>query len=135
MRTNEFITALGISPQQACDWRREGIGPDWIRLPGGKAIRYDRESVNNFIEERRLAPMSRNADDVNEQRDAAKVNCEAVRRKLAGDPDWMLGLKGTPTVLAVRLMEAISLLSYVASLSDRPNQFLDELERAATEGS
>lgn len=63
-----------------------------------------------------------------------KTVLEAVRRKRAGDTQWMQTLRGTPTELAVRLMEATALLSYVASQSDRPDEFLDALERAATEG-
>ncbi|WP_396912459.1 helix-turn-helix transcriptional regulator [Mycolicibacterium sp.] len=133
MRPKEFAELLGISQQQACDWRREGVGPDWIRLPGGKAIRYDRASVDQFLDERRRAPMSKSTNaDASKQ--AARTVLAAVRDRRDHDTAAMLiGLKGTPSQLALRLLEAVELLNYLVSHSDRPDELLEELEARATD--
>lgn len=133
MRPKEFAELLGISQQQACDWRREGIGPDWIRLPGGKAIRYDRASVNQFLEERRRVPMSKT--EPNELELAALSVLQAVQHRVDGDGTAMTDtLRGTGREVSVRLCEAVELLAYLVRLSDRPAEMLAALRQRVNTG-
>ncbi|OBI62931.1 hypothetical protein A5667_00080 [Mycolicibacterium fortuitum] len=129
MRPKEFADLLGISQQQACDWRREGMGPDWIRLPGGKAIRYDRSSVNQFLEERRRVPMSTNPS--NEQELAALAVLRAVEHRMQGDGEAMVkALRGTQRQVSLRLCEATEIIAHLLKHSDRPAQVLDALRQS-----
>lgn len=136
MRPREFAELFGITEQQACDWRREGIGPDWIRLPGGKAIRYDRTSVDKFIEERRRVPMSHQASaaSYDEQTDAALKVLAAVKANVIdNDPEGMLrGLRGSSREVSLRLAEATNLIAHLVKMSPHSEATLAALVETVT---
>lgn len=133
MRPKEFADLLGISQQQACDWRREGVGPSWIRLPGGKAIRYDRASVDRFLEERRQVPMSKD-DPSDEQELAALTVLQAVQHRINNDGEAMVKtLRGTGRQVSLRLCEATEIIAHLLKHSDRPEQALTALRQSVSE--
>jgi hypothetical protein len=118
---------LSVSLNTLKTLRRKGTGPRVTALSTGR-LGYRAKDVRAWLD-----AQVQGEDDVDAQRQAAaKTVLAAVKAKRAGDARWMLGLKGTPTQLAVRLMEACALLEYVASLSDRPDGFIDALEQRAT---
>lgn len=48
-----FAEIFGISVACARKWRRQGVGPKWIRIggPGGRAIRYRLSDLEAYIKE------------------------------------------------------------------------------------
>lgn len=135
MKPGEFARLFGITEQQACDWRRAGIGPDWIRLPGGKSIRYDRASVDKYIEESRRVPMSQPKTEGHvEQTTAALQVLAAVKANVIdNDPEAMLRrLRGSSREVSLRLAEATNLLAHLCKASGNLEQSLAALVATVT---
>jgi hypothetical protein len=120
---------LNLSNATLKTLRRNGLGPRYISLSEAR-VGYRLKDLRAWLDARARVKEA----DVDEQRQAAKTILSAVRRKRAADTQWMQTLRGTPIELATRLMEAVALLEYVASLSDRPDEFVNGLAQAALGG-
>ena len=51
LRTKEAAIYLTVKPVTLETWRCHGSGPEYLKL--GKAVRYKKESLDNFIESRK----------------------------------------------------------------------------------
>ena len=47
----EAAEVIGMSQATLIDWRRKGIGPQWIRV-SAKMVRYERAAIDRFLAER-----------------------------------------------------------------------------------
>ena len=58
IRACDLAPFLGVAEQQLADWRKQGVGPPYVKLtPGrGGAVRYPREDLRAY-----LASNTRNA--------------------------------------------------------------------------
>lgn len=46
LKTAELADAIGVHPLTLARWRREGVGPAFVRF--GRAVRYPRASISDF---------------------------------------------------------------------------------------
>jgi DNA-binding transcriptional MerR regulator len=52
LRTREAARIVNLTPRTLREWRRRGVGPTFLRLPGG--IRYDRHELAEWLERHRI---------------------------------------------------------------------------------
>jgi predicted DNA-binding transcriptional regulator AlpA len=54
---NEAATVLGVSRGTLSNWRSERRGPAYVRLGGGRVIRYKLSEIEAFAEAHRVTPV------------------------------------------------------------------------------
>lgn len=97
MPPNEFLTMselaeeLRTTPSTLRYWRREGAGPQWIKI--GKRVIYRRTDVEAWLGEKRLEPPAPHRVEVPEarprtDREAALARRVAYERAMRG---WSMG--------------------------------------------
>lgn len=45
----DLAKLLGVTTQTLTRWRKEGLGPEWIKLNG--SVRYRREDVESYLDQ------------------------------------------------------------------------------------
>ena len=63
LTTQEAAEILGLSPMTLTTWRSRQVprGPAFVRM--GRAVRYEREEIERFIEAARVNPAEAFAED------------------------------------------------------------------------
>lgn len=60
LRTEQAAEYLNVKRGTLESWRCRGIGPAYIKMPGGKgAVRYDRSDLEQFLTQNRHVPSVR----------------------------------------------------------------------------
>jgi len=64
LNTKEASTYLSIAAYTLARWRALGQGPPYLKIGEGKqgAVRYLKEDLDKWLEERRVPPEVKNAD-------------------------------------------------------------------------
>lgn len=52
LTTRQAAAYLAVTPRLLVRWRRDRVGPPWFRLPNTLAVRYRRESLDQWMSER-----------------------------------------------------------------------------------
>ena len=55
MTERELADLLGVHTQTLYRWRANGTGPRWVRLPGGRQVRYRIDAVDEWLTEHTAA--------------------------------------------------------------------------------
>lgn len=49
LTTAQVAERLGLAPITLQIWRGKGRGPEWLRVPGTRLIRYTPDSIDRFL--------------------------------------------------------------------------------------